>query len=61
MRLGAQPCNVKKGSLAHKIYGADVVAERHRHRYEVNDQYVPRLEARARDQRLAPDREPGAR
>ncbi|MBK8322976.1 MAG: CTP synthase [Betaproteobacteria bacterium] len=45
MRLGAQPCNVKKGSLAHKIYGRDVVAERHRHRYEVNDQYVARLEA----------------
>jgi CTP synthase len=45
MRLGAQPCNVKKGSLAHKIYGKDVVAERHRHRYEVNDQYVARLEA----------------
>jgi CTP synthase len=45
MRLGAQPCNVKKGSLAHRIYGKDVVAERHRHRYEVNDQYVARLEA----------------
>ena len=45
MRLGAQPCNVKKGSLAHRIYGADVVSERHRHRYEVNDQYVARLEA----------------
>ena len=45
MRLGAQPCNVKKGSLAHKIYGKEVVAERHRHRYEVNDQYVARLEA----------------
>ncbi len=45
MRLGAQPCNVKAGSLAHRIYGADVVAERHRHRYEVNDQYVARLEA----------------
>jgi CTP synthase len=45
MRLGAQPCNVKKGTLAHRIYGADVVSERHRHRYEVNDQYVARLEA----------------
>jgi CTP synthase len=45
MRLGAQPCNVRKGSLAHKIYGADVVSERHRHRYEVNDRYVARLEA----------------
>jgi len=45
MRLGAQPCNVKKGSLASRIYGTDVVSERHRHRYEVNDQYVARLEA----------------
>jgi len=44
MRLGAQPCNVKKGSLAHRIYGREVIAERHRHRYEVNDQYVARLE-----------------
>ncbi len=45
MRLGAQPCDVRKGSLAHRIYGTAVVAERHRHRYEVNDQYVARLEA----------------
>jgi CTP synthase len=45
MRLGAQPCNVKRGTLAHRIYGADTVAERHRHRYEVNNHYVPRLEA----------------
>jgi CTP synthase len=45
MRLGAQPALVKKGTLAHKIYGKDTVAERHRHRYEVNNHYVPRLEA----------------
>jgi CTP synthase len=45
MRLGAQPCDVRKGSLAHRVYGADVVSERHRHRYEVNDRYVARLEA----------------
>jgi CTP synthase len=45
MRLGAQPCNVRKGTLAHRIYGTDVVSERHRHRYEVNDQYVARLES----------------
>jgi CTP synthase len=45
MRLGAQPAAVKKGTLAHKIYGKDTVAERHRHRYEVNNHYVPRLEA----------------
>jgi len=44
MRLGAQAASVKKGTLAHRIYGRDVVAERHRHRYEVNNHYVPRLE-----------------
>ena len=45
MRLGAQPASVKRGTLAHRIYGKDTVAERHRHRYEVNNHYVPRLEA----------------
>jgi CTP synthase len=45
MRLGAQPATVKRGTLAHRIYGRDTVAERHRHRYEVNNHYVPRLEA----------------
>ncbi len=44
MRLGAQPATVKKGTLAHKVYGKDTVAERHRHRYEVNNHYVARLE-----------------
>jgi CTP synthase len=43
MRLGAQPCEVVAGSLAHRIYGAASVAERHRHRYEVNNHYLPRL------------------
>ena len=45
MRLGAQPCEVVPGSLAHRIYGSTTVAERHRHRYEVNNHYLPRLEA----------------
>ena len=45
MRLGAQPCEVVPGTLAHRIYGATTVAERHRHRYEVNNHYLPRLEA----------------
>jgi CTP synthase len=45
MRLGAQPASVKRGTLAHRIYGKDTVAERHRHRYEVNNHYVPRLES----------------
>src|SRR3989441_1708482 len=45
MRLGAQPCDVVPGTLAHRIYGATRVAERHRHRYEVNNHYLPRLQA----------------
>jgi CTP synthase len=45
MRLGAQKCPVEPGTLASTIYGADV-NERHRHRYEVNNIYVPQLEAR---------------
>jgi CTP synthase len=45
MRLGSQPCDVVPGSLAHRIYGATTVSERHRHRYEVNNHYLPRLEA----------------
>jgi CTP synthase len=45
MRLGAQPCEIVSGSLANRVYGATTVAERHRHRYEVNNHYLPRLEA----------------
>jgi CTP synthase len=45
MRLGAQPCEVVPGSLAHRIYGSTTVAERHRHRYEVNNHYLTRIEA----------------
>ncbi|MFI4904696.1 MAG: CTP synthase [Burkholderiales bacterium] len=45
MRLGAQPCEVVPGSLAHRIYGSTVVSERHRHRYEVNNHYLSRVEA----------------
>jgi CTP synthase len=43
MRLGSQRCPVKAGTLASAIYGANV-NERHRHRYEVNNYYVPQLE-----------------
>ncbi|MGH8801039.1 MAG: CTP synthase, partial [Casimicrobiaceae bacterium] len=45
MRLGAQPCEIVPGTLAHRVYGADRVAERHRHRYEVNNHYLARIEA----------------
>ncbi len=44
MRLGSQPCQLVEGSLAHSTYGADEINERHRHRYEVNDNYVERLQ-----------------
>ncbi|WP_434779192.1 CTP synthase [Neisseria sp. Ec49-e6-T10] len=44
MRLGAQACELKPDSLAAKIYGNTNIVERHRHRYEVNNYYVPRLE-----------------
>jgi CTP synthase len=40
MRLGAYPCNLKKGSLVRKIYKTDKISERHRHRYEVNINYL---------------------
>ncbi|MCO4762122.1 MAG: CTP synthase [Myxococcales bacterium] len=43
MRLGAYPCLLSEGSLAHKIYGTTRVSERHRHRYEVNTDYADRL------------------
>ncbi|SFN24983.1 CTP synthase [Formivibrio citricus] len=45
MRLGAQECRLANGSLAAKVYGAEVITERHRHRYEVNNHYLGRLES----------------
>jgi len=44
MRLGGQECVLEPGSLAQKVYGADRIVERHRHRYEVNNRYLPELE-----------------
>ncbi len=44
MRLGGYPCQLKPGSLAQKIYGADEIIERHRHRYEFNNNYMEKLE-----------------
>ena len=44
MRLGLQEQRIKPGTLAHKLYGKDVVGERHRHRYEFNNRYRSRLE-----------------
>lgn len=44
MRLGAQNSYLVPGSMAQEIYGADVIFERHRHRYEVNNKYVQTLQ-----------------
>jgi CTP synthase len=44
MRLGGQLCLLTEGSLARQIYGRDSVVERHRHRYEVNNQLLPPLQ-----------------
>jgi len=45
MRLGEQTCVLNQGTLAQRVYDCDQVHERHRHRYEVNNQFVERLEA----------------
>lgn len=44
MRLGAYPCKIKKGSLAEKIYGKEEISERHRHRFEFNNEYRAQIE-----------------
>ncbi|RJS47298.1 CTP synthase [Nocardioides cavernaquae] len=44
MRLGLYPAALKKGSIAREVYGEDLIEERHRHRYEVNNAYRPQLE-----------------
>lgn len=43
-RLGNYPCVIQKGTIAYEAYGKTTIEERHRHRYEVNPQYVERLE-----------------
>ncbi|MDX1454995.1 MAG: CTP synthase [Gammaproteobacteria bacterium] len=44
MRLGAQECFLEKGTRAHDLYGKDVIVERHRHRYEFNNNYLEQLQ-----------------
>lgn len=44
MRLGNQICELQTGSLAHQIYGKNSITERHRHRYEINNQLLNKLE-----------------
>ena len=43
MRLGSQPCHLVEGSLSRELYGHDVIHERHRHRYEFNNNYMEKL------------------
>jgi CTP synthase len=43
MRLGAYPCKIMEGTKTHAAYGADMVDERHRHRYEFNNKYLKAL------------------
>ena len=56
MRLGGYPCQLQEGSLLREIYGQPLVTERHRHRYEVNNQFRAPLEkAGLRFSGLSPD------
>ncbi len=45
MRLGAYPCRIQKGTLAHQAYETESISERHRHRYELNNAYREQFEA----------------
>jgi len=44
MRLGSYPCDIREGSLAHRIYGKSQISERHRHRWEFNNKYLEAFE-----------------
>ena len=44
MRLGAYPCRIAKDSIAHDVYNTELILERHRHRYEFNNKYIPDFE-----------------
>jgi CTP synthase len=45
MRLGTYPCEIKPGTLAHRVYSKTLISERHRHRYEFNNDYLEQFEA----------------
>lgn len=45
MRLGACPVIIEEGSMAHALYGSREISERHRHRYEINPEYIKQIEA----------------
>jgi CTP synthase len=44
MRLGSYPAVLAEGSIVREVYGGERIEERHRHRYEVNNEYLPKLE-----------------
>ncbi len=46
MRLGGYPCHLVEGTLTHELYGVDKIVERHRHRYEINNQYRREMESK---------------
>ena len=46
MRLGAYPCKVRPGSIMASAYGAELISERHRHRYEFNNAFREEIESR---------------
>lgn len=46
MRLGSYEANLLKGTHAHKAYGSEIIHERHRHRYEVNPEYIEEIKAK---------------
>jgi CTP synthase len=43
LRLGANDVKIKPNTIAHKIYKADTISKRHRHRYEINKKYISEL------------------
>ena len=43
MRLGAYPCRLEENTLAYKVYGTKEISERHRHRYEFNNEYLTKF------------------
>ncbi|NJK78332.1 MAG: CTP synthase (glutamine hydrolyzing) [Nanoarchaeota archaeon] len=44
LRLGANDVKIKQNTISHKIYNSDVISKRHRHRYEINKEYIPEFE-----------------
>lgn len=49
MRLGAYPCVLEKGTLASNLYGSEEISERHRHRYEFNNDYKKKMKEKKMD------------